>query len=241
MVYLTIEKECKVEAGFFYIHNEEANISLEKYITNIRAELVVPMKLSLHLLLNDEAKVHKLRFDAMKLISRPRPALVPKPTLIDLLEYLKGYQSKLSEEKTTKGSPVMKPELGQDSFTRSKRQSNYLVEPQDEQVASQQLMISQNSLMVPERFNFNPKNYTRSRSNMVQDSQEFFRPKLSIAHPKKPAFNLQLQSQTSQAIDEQEDSDSEIEPKEEEKKPVSAHKVTGRKLVFKKDQFSQAH
>lgn len=242
VVWLKSEKESKVEAGFFYVPNEEANISFEKYIANIKSELVVPMKLSLHLLLNDEAKVYKLRFDGIRQTARSRPALIPNPTLIDLLEYLKGYQSKLSEEKMIKGSPVLKPDLGQESFTRSKRQSNYLAEPQEEHVASQQLMVSQNSLRVPEHFNFNPKNFTRSRSNMVQESQEFFRPRLHVAHPKKLAFNLQLESQTSQAIDEQQDSDSEMEPKEEEeKKPVSVQKVAARKLVFKKDNLSQAH
>lgn len=204
--------------------------------------MIVPIRLNLHVVLNDEAKLFRFRLDACKNSSRTRPILGPEPTLIDLLEFLKGYQCRIMEEKVSKASPVHKPDpLGHDSFTRSKRQSNYLAEPAEEPAISQNPLNSQNSLKVPERFSFNTKSVFRSRSNMVEDSQEFFKPKLAVNLPRRTNLNLQMQSQTSQAIGEQEDSDDSDIDGPQEKKPVSAQKVPGRKLVFKKDQFSQAN
>lgn len=109
----------------FYEVQENLNVLLEKYNASLREGNSKEKHLSLDLVLTDESRIFKEKFDSMKLKKTQRHELKAGASFDELMAYLVKYSSKVMEEKQI---PLVLPTNDNISFalSLSKRHSNYL-------------------------------------------------------------------------------------------------------------------
>lgn len=104
---------------------ENLNILLEKYNASLREGSPREKSLNLDLILTDESRVFKEKFDSLKLKKNQRTELKQGANFEELMSYLLKYSGKLREERQVSASSVANDNISF-ALSLSKRHSNYL-------------------------------------------------------------------------------------------------------------------